>query len=105
MDGDHSVPDVGMGQGEIPMSRRKEICCEILEQVDPEVLRKADRLLAKLLKKCPAAKHDGIDKVSFSADPDVIRILATYASFGHKHFIETMHEVLDEREDVISSVA
>ena len=79
------------------MSRRKEICREIIDHMHPDVVKRADRLLAKLLIKCPQAKADGADKVKFSADPDVLRVLATYASFGHRSFIESMRSVLEER--------
>ena len=83
------------------MSRRKEICREIIDQMHPDVVRRADRLLAKLLIKCPQAKADGADKVKFTADPDVLRVLATYASFGHRSFIDSMKSVLEERDTLL----
>jgi hypothetical protein len=87
------------------MSRRKHICREIIEQMSPDVVRRADRLLAKLLVKCPQAKADGAEKVKFTADPDVLRVLATYASFGHRAFIDSMKDVLEERQSENSNNA
>jgi len=78
------------------MGKRAEICREIIDHVRPETLKQADKLLAKLLKSCPQASNDGAERMSISVDPDALRLVATYASFGRRPFLEAMSQTLDD---------
>lgn len=77
------------------MGKRAEICRDIIDHIHPETLRQADKLLTKLLRTCPKAAHEGADNMTISVDPDAMRLIATYASFGRRPFLDAMSETID----------
>ncbi len=78
------------------MGKRAEICRDIIDHVHPDTLQQADKLLSKLLRTCPKASDDGVENMTISVDPDALRLIATYASFGRRPFLDAMSETLED---------